>query len=188
MENLVDDPALRVDLYLRRPFTFDDLREALVAVLRRRHHRDDKVVRIGDLLIDPPRRKVTIGDEVIHLSKKEFLLLRVLATDPTRVFSKDELLLAVWGLRSPTKTTRTLDSHSSRLRRKLDPESMRFVVNCWGIGYRLVDSKDEAELTDSPDESGRAWATANLGPTTDSPGPSRSISAAGPGGFGATRS
>ncbi len=44
----------------------------------------------------------------------------------------------VWGFRSPGRT-RTLDSHASRLRRKLDPEHSRYVVNCWGIGYRLVD-------------------------------------------------
>src|SRR5260221_441671 len=58
--------------------------------------------------------------------------------DPHRVFSKRELLGEVWGYRTPTKT-RTLDSHASRLRRKLDPESARFVINCWGVGYRLLD-------------------------------------------------
>ena len=72
------------------------------------------------------------------LAKKEFTLLRVLAGDPTRVFSKEELLATVWGYRSPGRT-RTLDSHASRLRRKLDPEHSRYVVNCWGIGYRLID-------------------------------------------------
>jgi DNA-binding response OmpR family regulator len=72
------------------------------------------------------------------LANKEFALLRVLATDPTRVFTKEELLRDVWDFRSLGRT-RTLDSHASRLRRKLDPEHGRFVVNCWGIGYRLVD-------------------------------------------------
>ena len=65
-------------------------------------------------------------------------LLRALAAEPTRVFSKQELLRDVWGFRSMGKT-RTLDSHASRLRRKLDPEAGRFVVNCWGVGYRLVE-------------------------------------------------
>ena len=59
-------------------------------------------------------------------------------SDPHRVFSKRELLGEVWGFRTPTKT-RTLDSHASRLRRKLDPERARFVINCWGVGYRLLD-------------------------------------------------
>jgi DNA-binding response OmpR family regulator len=72
------------------------------------------------------------------LANKEFALLRALAADPTRVFTKEELLRDVWDFRSLGKT-RTLDSHASRLRRKLDPQHGRFVVNCWGIGYRLVD-------------------------------------------------
>jgi DNA-binding response OmpR family regulator len=80
-----------------------------------------------------------VGDREVNLAKKEFTLLRVLAGDPTRVFSKDELLRDVWGLAAPPGHTRTLDSHASRLRRKLDPdEAGRFVINCWGIGYRLV--------------------------------------------------
>jgi DNA-binding response OmpR family regulator len=142
---LRNSPALAVDDYLRRPFTFEELRHRLETVLRRRHSRDDQVVQLGELVIDPPRRRVTVGDRVVPLAKKEFLLLRVLATDPTRVFSKDELLRAVWGLRYPVGSTRTLDSHASRLRRKLDPEYLRFVVNCWGIGYRLLDSLADAE-------------------------------------------
>jgi DNA-binding response OmpR family regulator len=88
---------------------------------------------------------VTVGDREVRLARKEFLLLRVLAADPTRVFSKDELMSAVWGTRRPAGTTRTLDSHASRLRSRLDPEGKRFVVNCWGIGYRLVDSLEVAE-------------------------------------------
>jgi DNA-binding response OmpR family regulator len=74
----------------------------------------------------------------VALSNKEFSLLRVLASDPQRVFSKPDLLSEVWGYRTPART-RTLDSHASRLRRKLDPEHGRYVVNCWGVGYRLVD-------------------------------------------------
>jgi DNA-binding response OmpR family regulator len=62
----------------------------------------------------------------------------VLASDPTRVYTKEELLDTIWAYRGPSKT-RTLDSHASRLRRKLDPEHGRFVINCWGIGYRLID-------------------------------------------------
>jgi DNA-binding response OmpR family regulator len=79
-----------------------------------------------------------VGDRFVSLSKKEFGLLRILASDPTRVFTKEELLMAVWAYRGPSKT-RTLDSHASRLRRKLDPEHGRFVINCWGIGYRLIE-------------------------------------------------
>ncbi len=63
----------------------------------------------------------------------------MLATEPTRVFTKDELLREIWGYQSQART-RTLDSHASRLRRKLDPGGGRFVINCWGVGYRLVEA------------------------------------------------
>jgi DNA-binding response OmpR family regulator len=136
---------LLADAHLDKPFTYDDLRSRIDAILRRRHSRLDEPVRVGELLIDPARREVTVGDREVRLSRTEFTLLRVLASDPTRVFAKEELLRDVWGLRGPTAKARTLDSHASRLRRKLDPEGRRFVVNCWGIGYRLVDSVEETE-------------------------------------------
>jgi DNA-binding response OmpR family regulator len=126
------------DDYLTKPFQYGELRARIGAVLRRRLHPQDGPSRVGDLVIDPLRRKVLVGDREVPLSKKEFALLRMLATDPTRVFAKEELLDAVWAYKGNQKT-RTLDSHASRLRRKLDPERGRFVINCWGIGYRLID-------------------------------------------------
>ena len=71
-------------------------------------------------------------------SRKEFALLRALAADPTRAFTREELLRGVWGFKAPG-ATRTLDSHASRLRSKIPPNGERFVVNVWGIGYRLID-------------------------------------------------
>jgi DNA-binding response OmpR family regulator len=126
------------DDYVTKPFSIEELRARIGAVLRRRDDRRDGPIRAGELMIDPLRRKVMVGEREVPLAKKEFTLLRVLASDPTRVFSKEELLRDVWGYRSNGKT-RTLDSHASRLRRKLDPEHSRYVVNCWGIGYRLLD-------------------------------------------------
>ena len=79
-----------------------------------------------------------VGDREVHLAKKEFTLLRILASDPTRVFSKDELLRDVWGFKAVASKTRTLDSHASRLRQNLDPEEKKYVINTWGIGYRLT--------------------------------------------------
>jgi DNA-binding response OmpR family regulator len=74
----------------------------------------------------------------VALSQKEFALLRTLAAEPTRVFTKEELLRTIWGFRH-MGTTRTLDSHACRLRHKLGVHGDRFVVNVWGVGYRLVD-------------------------------------------------
>jgi DNA-binding response OmpR family regulator len=126
------------DDYVTKPFSIEELRARIGAVLRRRATRREGPVRVGELMVDPLRRKVMIGEREVPLAKKEFTLLRVLASDPTRVFSKEELLRDVWGYRS-TARTRTLDSHASRLRRKLDPEHSRYIVNCWGVGYRLLD-------------------------------------------------
>ena len=126
------------DDYLVKPFSLDELRARVAAVLRRRSTRRDGPCRVGALEVDPLRRHVAIGGREITLAKKEFGLLSVLASEPTRVFAKEELLEEVWGFRSPTRT-RTLDSHASRLRRKLDPTHGRYVVNCWGVGYRLIE-------------------------------------------------
>jgi DNA-binding response OmpR family regulator len=107
-------------------------------VLRRRTEPNQGPTRVGEIVVDPARRAVTVGDRRVELSNKEFALLRMLVSDPTRVFTKEELLRDVWGFRSMGRT-RTLDSHASRLRRKLDPEHGRYVVNCWGVGYRLIE-------------------------------------------------
>jgi DNA-binding response OmpR family regulator len=138
-----DDDRVRglefgADDYMVKPLHYPELRARISAVLRRRAERRDGPLRVGELVVDPVRRKAWLGQRPIELANKEFSLLRVLATDPHRVFSKRELLGQVWGFRTPTKT-RTLDSHASRLRRKLDPENGRYVVNCWGVGYRLLD-------------------------------------------------
>ncbi|MBS1882537.1 MAG: response regulator transcription factor [Actinobacteria bacterium] len=130
---------LGADDYVQKPFVYEELRARITAVLRRGHSRHEGPVRVGEIVIDPSRRKVVVGDREVHLAKKEFTLLRALASDPTRVFSKEELLRDVWGFRAPAGKTRTLDSHASRLRRKLDPEHHKYVVNCWGIGYRLTE-------------------------------------------------
>jgi two-component system, OmpR family, response regulator len=126
------------DDYVVKPFRYGELRARINAVLRRREAYHEGPTRVGDLIIDPVRRRVTVGEREVPLSKKEFALLRTLAANPTRVYTKEELLDSVWAYKGNSKT-RTLDSHASRLRRKLDPEYGRFIINCWGIGYRLID-------------------------------------------------
>jgi DNA-binding response OmpR family regulator len=93
---------------------------------------------VCDLEIDLASRVVTLAGETVQLSAKEYELLVALAEDPERVFRKEELLRNVWGFRSLGRT-RTLDSHASRLRRKLnDGSDTAYVLNVWGVGYRLV--------------------------------------------------
>ena len=95
-------------------------------------------MRVGPLEVDPLGRQVWLDGEPVALSKKEFALLRALAAEPTRVFTREELLRGVWGFQS-LGTTRTLDAHAARLRKKLAVGDGRFIVNVWGVGYRLID-------------------------------------------------
>ena len=127
------------DDYVGKPFSYPELRGRVSALLRRAGgRRGQGRLRAGDLLVDPASRTAVLRGEAIGLSQKEFALLRTLAAEPTRVFTKDELLRTIWGFRH-MGTTRTLDSHACRLRAKLGAQGDRFVVNVWGVGYRLLD-------------------------------------------------
>jgi DNA-binding response OmpR family regulator len=127
------------DDYLVKPFSYGELRGRLDALLRRARARPRLGrLRVGALELDPMSREAWVDGQVVHLTNKEFALALRLATEPTRVFTRAELLAEVWGFQS-VGATRTLDSHASRLRRKLSLGSRRFVVNVWGIGYRLLD-------------------------------------------------
>src|ERR1700748_2886910 len=84
------------DDYVVKPFKYDELRARINAVLRRGEGRHEGPTRVGDLIVDPVSHRVTVGDRRVALSKKEFALLRTLAINPTRVFTKEELLDSVW--------------------------------------------------------------------------------------------
>jgi DNA-binding response OmpR family regulator len=127
------------DDYVPRPFHYDELVERIHAVLRRAGGRPCETLVAGPIEIDARTRVVAVAGTPLPLAQKEYELLLKLATDPQRVFTKDELLRDVWDYRSKSRT-RTLDSHASRLRRKLralDGETP-FVENVWGVGYRLL--------------------------------------------------
>ncbi len=127
------------DDFVAKPFCYPELRGRIEAVLRRSDGRRALGrVHVGALEVDPATREVRLRDQQLHLPAKEFALLRTLATDPTRVFTKEDLLRSVWGYRS-LGTTRTLDTHACRLRKRLRVEGDRFIVTVWGVGYRLVD-------------------------------------------------
>jgi len=94
-------------------------------------------VKVGALQVSTARRRAWLHGAPVELSGKEFGLLSMLASDPTRVFTREELLREVWGF-YPGARTRTLDSHASRLRRKLRVYGDELLVNVWGVGYALV--------------------------------------------------
>lgn len=141
------------DDFLGRPYSYFELRARIEALLRRRSRATlASRVRVGPLEVDSLSRQAWLWGTPLKLSSKEFSLLRILASDPGRVFRREELLELVWGWTEPTsqRTTRTLDSHASRLRRKLSCEDVQFVVNVWGVGYRLTDPSAESASVRPP--------------------------------------
>lgn len=126
-----DDFVFRSGHYL-------ELRLRIQALLRRAEQTParTRLLKVGPLEVDPDRHAVRMHGRPVSLRRLEFELLAHLAADPERVFTKHELLRAVWGYRSHG-STRTVDSHASRLRRKLEPHGSSWVINVWGVGYRL---------------------------------------------------
>lgn len=130
------------DDVIYEPWLYLEVRARLAALLRRTQAagRPRQVLRAGALRVDVAARRVWIDDTEIKLTAREFDLLRVLASDPDRVFTRSELLESVWGLGDWART-RTLDSHAARLRRRLnDVGGGNFVRNSWGRGYALIDT------------------------------------------------
>ncbi len=128
------------DDFLRKPLTYLELRARIRAVLRRTTPAPsaERLIEVGPLAIDTCAHLVTVDHEQLQLRRLEFELLVHLAREPERVFTKSELLRSVWGYRSGG-STRTVDSHASRLRRKLDPDgAAQWVITVWGVGYRLI--------------------------------------------------
>ena len=127
------------DDYLAQPFDYQELVERIRAVLRRSKPPDPEFIDASPVQIDLSTRDVRENGRRITLSQKEFQLLVCLARDPRRVFTKAELLHDVWNYRASGRT-RTLDSHASRLRRKLREAGagVALVENVWGVGYRLI--------------------------------------------------
>jgi DNA-binding response OmpR family regulator len=131
--------ARGADDYVPKPFSYAELLARIRVVLRRAAGRPLRgVLRVGELSIDPVTRAVRLGGRPIHLSAKEFALLQALATDPTRVYLKNDLLRDVWGYAS-IGATRTVDAHACRLRKKLSTGGRNYVLNVRGVGYRLTE-------------------------------------------------
>ena len=138
---------LGADDYITKPFSIREFRSRVRALLRRaalprgdRAQRDGQVIESGDLRIDPAKRTVELAAEPVQLTYVEFELLRALAAEPGRVFTREMLLRALWG-DSAYREPRTIDVHIRHLREKLerDAREPEYLFTVRGVGYRFRD-------------------------------------------------
>ena len=138
---------LGADDYITKPFSIREFRSRVRALLRRaslpaqQDRRDGEVIEAPGLLVDPARRIVEVRGEPAQLTYVEFELLRTLAGNPGRVFSRRQLLEALWG-DSAYREPRTIDVHVRHLREKLEQDASEpeFILTVRGAGYRFRDS------------------------------------------------
>lgn len=136
---------LDADQYVTKPFGLMELLERVSSLLRRSQARadasaagDGAAFRFGEVEVDPAARKVTRGGREVVLTPRAFDLLLALVALGGRVASRQHLLQTVWGHRGRV-LTRTVDSHVSELRQKLeaDPDNPRHILTVWKAGYRF---------------------------------------------------
>ena len=126
---------LGADDYLAKPFGMMEMVARVKAVLRRVQPRTAETLTVGGITLRPDAHIATVGETRIHLTRKEYELLQLFLTNPGRVFTREQLLLTVWG-DDFLGETRTVDVHIGTLRAKLGAEGDH-IVTVRGIGYRL---------------------------------------------------
>jgi DNA-binding response OmpR family regulator len=128
------------DDYLVKPFSTDELLARVRALLRRseRHQKAVRSLTLGDARVDLVRQRVWRGKKELHVTAKEFAMLRLLAEAAGEPVSRDRFLDVVWGY-GAFPTTRTVDNHIASLRAKLEPcpDQPRWIKTVHGVGYRL---------------------------------------------------
>ncbi len=135
------------DDYLTKPFGIREFIARVHAIFRRSELEENKKnnekalnIKIGELKINIDKRKVTLREERIDLTPKEFDLLVLLSGNPGKSYSRDQLLREVWGYEF-SGYEHTVNSHINRLRSKIEPDisSPSYILTTWGVGYRFND-------------------------------------------------
>jgi len=137
---------LGADDYITKPFSIREFRSRVKALLRRaaaprQEIREPDTIEVDGLRIDSSRRTVELRGAPVQLTYVEFELLRTLAANPGRVFTRPKLLESLWG-DSAYREPRTIDVHIRHLREKLegDPREPQFIFTVRGVGYRFRDT------------------------------------------------
>ncbi len=136
------------DDYMTKPFSVREFRSRVKALLRRSSlvrddddaGDDEQPIVSGELKIEPPKRRVTLGSRQVELTFVEFEILLAMATSPGRVWARDQLLSQVWG-NSDYRDPRTVDVHIRHLREKLESDSSnpQYILTVRGVGYRFCE-------------------------------------------------
>ncbi|MGO1367990.1 MAG: response regulator transcription factor [Senegalia sp. (in: firmicutes)] len=128
------------DDYLTKPFNILELKARIKAILRRAVNKNskvqDQVIQVDDFTINTLGRKVSIEGKDVNLTAKEFDLLLLLATNPGKIFTREELLEIIWSYEY-FGDLRTVDVHIRRLREKIEKNSSQaeYILTKWGVGY-----------------------------------------------------
>jgi DNA-binding response OmpR family regulator len=127
------------DDYISKPFDILELKARIRAILRRvgrMTEKSDDLIEIGAVKVDMMQRTVVVGDLEIELTAKEFDVLVTLMKNPGRIFSRENLVIEVWGKDYPADI-RTVDVHVRRLREKIekDDANPEYILTKWGVGY-----------------------------------------------------
>ena len=144
LENGADDD-------ITKPFNILELKARIKAILRRVNMStplvDNQTIKIDDFIINALGRKLTIKDESINLTGKEFDLFYILASNPGKVFTREELLETIWGYEH-FGDLRTVDVHIRRLREKIEKsvDSTEYIHTKWGVGYYFSNKKESAAV------------------------------------------
>lgn len=136
------------DDYVTKPFVMLELKARIKALFRRSRQPDtsnpSNIMKFGEIVVNTLGRKIQVRDKNVNLTAKEFDLLLLMILNAEKVFSREELLDAIWGYEYYSDV-RTVDVHVRRLREKIESDSSKpeYIQTKWGVGYFLKLNQDE---------------------------------------------
>ncbi|MGD0857577.1 MAG: response regulator transcription factor [Dehalococcoidia bacterium] len=131
---------LGLDDFIMKPWNLDELSTRIRRLAAKANRaKEDTIIKVGDLAIDPVRCEVEVGGRLLALTFKEYELLKLLATNKGKVFTREALLNEIWGY-DYYGGDRTVDVHIRRLRSKIEDPEHSFIDTVRNIGYKFKDA------------------------------------------------